>query len=142
MSMGDVQNFRKLVSMYLEADLSQYLTEADDSFLIWVFNPEYPEHIQHGAVLVPQGPKQWGRHSEEWFVALSRPDVDAKDIPRMVQWAREALGIPDFDPKILGISEWFLETALAVGWPGPQQRDSGRVQPVLEAGTGPEWVRR
>jgi 2,4-dichlorophenol 6-monooxygenase len=112
-TVGGVQRFRKLVSMYFEADLSKYLGEAEDSFLIWVFNPEYPEHIQHGAVLVPQGPKHWGRKSEEWFLALSRPDVDAKDIPKMVQWGREALGIPDFDPKILGISEWFLETALA-----------------------------
>jgi 2,4-dichlorophenol 6-monooxygenase len=113
MKMGGVHKFRKLVSMYMEVDLSQYLAEAEDSFLIWVFNPEYPEHIQHGAVLVPQGPKQWGRKSEEWFLALSRPDVDAKDIDKMVQWGREALGIPDFNPKILGISEWFLETALA-----------------------------
>jgi 2,4-dichlorophenol 6-monooxygenase len=114
MTMGGVQKFRKLVSMYLEVDLSQYLSEeAEDAFLIWVFNPEHPEHIQHGAVLVPQGPTRWGRQSEEWFLALSRPDVDATDIPKMVQWGREALGIPDFDPKVLGISEWFLETALA-----------------------------
>jgi 2,4-dichlorophenol 6-monooxygenase len=114
MSMGGVQKFRKLVSMYVETDLSEHLPEeADDAFLIWVFNPDYPEHIQHGAVLVPQGPTQWGNRSEEWFIALSRPDVDATDIPKMVQWAREALGIPDFDPKVLGVSEWFLETALA-----------------------------
>ncbi len=112
-SMGSVQKFRKLVSLYLAVDLSHYLREADDAILIWVFNPEYPEHLDYGAVLVPQGPGRWGRDSEEWLLAVSRPDVDASQPDKMVQWGREALGIPEFDPKVLGVSEWHLETVLA-----------------------------
>ncbi|MEU0180330.1 FAD-dependent monooxygenase [Streptomyces sp. NPDC006207] len=30
----------------------------------------------------------------------------------MLLWAREALGIPDLDPKVLGVSEWYVERFL------------------------------
>ncbi|KOG61373.1 hypothetical protein ADK77_32330 [Streptomyces antibioticus] len=105
------ERFRKLVSLYLAMDLSQHLP-GDDSVLTWVFNPEYPEHLDYGAVLVPQGPERWDRHSEEWLLAVSRPDLDGSQPEKMLRWASEALGIPDLDPEVLGVSEWYLERFL------------------------------
>ncbi|MEZ0075378.1 FAD-dependent monooxygenase [Planotetraspora sp. GP83] len=105
------ERLRKLVSLYLSMDLSQHLP-GDDSILTWVFNPEYPEHLDYGAVLVPQGPERWDRHSEEWLLAVSRPDLDASQPELMLQWASEALGLPDLDPEIIGVSEWHLERFL------------------------------
>jgi 2,4-dichlorophenol 6-monooxygenase len=61
---------------------------------------------------VPQGPDRWDRHSEEWLLAVSRPDLDESQPEKMLRWASEALGIPDLDPEILGVSEWYLERFL------------------------------
>jgi 2,4-dichlorophenol 6-monooxygenase len=103
---------RKLTALYLSADLSRYLREADDAVMIWVFNPEYPEHLDFGGVLVAQGPR-WGRHSQEWVLQLSGDGFDVSKPEQMLQWGREALGIPDLDAKILGVGEWYLESVLA-----------------------------
>ncbi|WP_329042205.1 FAD-dependent monooxygenase [Streptomyces sp. NBC_00178] len=105
------ERMRKLVSLYLAMDLSQYLP-GDDSMITWVFNPEFPEHLEYGAVLVPQGPTRWGRHSEEWTLAVSRPDLDGSETEKMLRWASEALGLPDIEAKVLGVSEWNLELFL------------------------------
>jgi 2,4-dichlorophenol 6-monooxygenase len=105
------ERIRKLVSLYMSADLSEYLP-GDDSLITWVFNPEHPEHLDYGAVLLAQGPERWGRHSEEWLLAMSRPDLDGSQPEKMLRWASEALGIPDLDAKILGVSEWHLERFL------------------------------
>lgn len=105
------ERLRKLVSLYLSVDLSEYFP-SDDSILTWFFNPEYPDHLDYGSVLLPLGPTQWGRHSEEWLLAVSRPDLDGSQPEKMLQWAREALGIPDLDPEVLGVSEWHLERFL------------------------------
>ncbi|MEU0180331.1 FAD-dependent monooxygenase [Streptomyces sp. NPDC006207] len=47
--------FHKWVSLYLAMDVSEYLP-SDDSIITFVFNPEYPEYLGHGAALIPQGP--------------------------------------------------------------------------------------
>jgi 2,4-dichlorophenol 6-monooxygenase len=107
------QKTQKLISLYVTADLSPYLGEADDAMLIWVYNPEFPSHLQFGTTLIPQGPKRWGRESEEWQIALFVDDIDTADTDAMVEWSREALGIPDFDPVVHAVSEWWLETLLA-----------------------------
>jgi 2,4-dichlorophenol 6-monooxygenase len=62
---------------------------------------------------VPQGPTRWGAHSEEWLLVVSRPDVDASQPEKMVEWGSKALGIPDWAPEVHGVSEWWLETVLA-----------------------------
>jgi 2,4-dichlorophenol 6-monooxygenase len=104
---------RKLLSLYVSADLAKYLPEADDAILIWIFNPEYPQHLGYGSVIVPQGPQQWGRESEEWLFVVSGEDLDASQLEKMVQWVREAMGVPDLDPVIHGVSEWYMESVLA-----------------------------
>ncbi len=111
--LSGAHKIRKLLSLYLSADLSLYLAEADDAILIWVFNPEFPQHLDFGAVLVPQGPEHWGRESEEWLLVVSGDDMDASQPEKMVQWGREALGIPDLDPVVHGVSEWYMESVLA-----------------------------
>jgi 2,4-dichlorophenol 6-monooxygenase len=103
---------RKLTGLYMSADLSPYLAEADDAVIIWIFNPEYPEHLDFGGALVSQGPR-WGRYSQEWVLQLSGDSWDASNPEEMLQWGREALGVPDLDAKILGVSEWYLESVLA-----------------------------
>jgi 2,4-dichlorophenol 6-monooxygenase len=105
------EQLRKLVSLHLSADLSQHFP-SDDSILTWIFNPEYPDHLDFGAVLLPLGPQRWGRHSEEWLLAVSRPDLDGSQPEKMLQWASEALGLPDLRPEVLGVSEWHLERFL------------------------------
>jgi 2,4-dichlorophenol 6-monooxygenase len=96
----------------MSADLSPYLAEADDAVITWIFNPEYPEHLEFGGALVPQGPS-WGRHSEEWVLHLAGDGWDPSNTEEMLRWGREALGIPDLDAKILGVSEWYVESVLA-----------------------------
>ncbi|MGW9029416.1 FAD-dependent monooxygenase [Streptomyces sp. NPDC055722] len=105
------ERLRKLVSLHLSVDLSQHFP-SDDSILTWIFNPEYPDHLDFGAVLLPLGPERWGRHSEEWLLAVSRPDLDGSQPEKMLQWASEALGLPDLHPEVLGVSEWHLERFL------------------------------
>jgi 2,4-dichlorophenol 6-monooxygenase len=114
LKLGGAHKIRKLTNLYLAADLSQYLKEADDAVMMWIFNPEFPEHLAWGAVLVPQGPR-WNGDSEEWILALhvSDEDMDASQPEKMLQRGREALGLPDLEAKILGVSEWWLEGYLA-----------------------------
>ena len=109
---GGVGNVMKLTGLYMSADLSPYLKEADDAVMIWIFNPEYPKHLNFGGVLVAQGP-QWGQHSQEWVLQLMGDGWDTSNTQEMLQWGREALGIPDLDAKILGVSEWQTETVMA-----------------------------
>jgi 2,4-dichlorophenol 6-monooxygenase len=112
-NLSGAPRIRELLSLYVETDLSQYLTEADDAILVWIFNPEYPQHLGYGTILVPQGPQGWGRGSEEWLFVVSGEDLDASQPEKMLQWAREAIGIPDLEAKILGVSEWYMESLLA-----------------------------
>jgi 2,4-dichlorophenol 6-monooxygenase len=103
----------KLVALYLSMDLSPYLAEADDAVMMWVFNPEFPQHLGWGGALVPQGP-DWGRNSQEWVLHVSGEGLDASQPEKMVQWGREAVGIPDdVDIDLLGVQEWWMESYLA-----------------------------
>jgi 2,4-dichlorophenol 6-monooxygenase len=102
----------KLTGLYMAADLSEYLQEADDAVIIWIFNPEYPQHLGFGAALVSQGPG-WGRHSKEWVLQLAGDGWDTSNTEEMLRWGREALGIPDLDAEILGVSEWYAEGVMA-----------------------------
>jgi 2,4-dichlorophenol 6-monooxygenase len=111
--LSGAQKIRKLLSLYVSADLSKYLPEADDAILIWIFNPEYPQHLGYGTIVVPQGPRRWGRESEEWLLVVSGEDLDAAQPEKMVQWAREAMGVPELDPVVRGVSEWYMESVLA-----------------------------
>jgi hypothetical protein len=64
-------------------------------------------------MIVPQGPHHWSRNSEEWLFVVSGEELDASQPEEMLPWAREAIGIPDLEAKILGVSEWYMESLLA-----------------------------
>ncbi|KOV52548.1 hypothetical protein ADL00_37050 [Streptomyces sp. AS58] len=101
-----------LTSMYLSMDLSPYLDEAEDAVFHWIFNPDHPRHLGWGAVLVPEGP-EWGRKSKEWVLHVTGEGMDASQPEKMVQWAREAVGLPDIDIEVLTIAEWDMGGYLA-----------------------------
>ncbi|MGW2938300.1 FAD-dependent monooxygenase [Streptomyces sp. NPDC001156] len=110
--LSGAHKIQKLINLYVSMDLSPYLAEADDAVMMWVFNPEFPQHLDWGGVLVPQGP-EWGRNSREWVLHVSGADLDASQPEKMLQWGREALGIPDVDIELLGVGEWWMESILA-----------------------------
>ncbi|MET8534265.1 FAD-dependent monooxygenase [Streptomyces sp. NPDC005065] len=110
--LSGAHKIRKLIGLYLSMDLSPYLAEADDAVMSWIFNPEFPQHLDWGGALVPQGPA-WGRNSREWVLHVSGEGMDASQPEKMLQWGREALGIPDVDIEILGVQEWWMESTLA-----------------------------
>jgi 2,4-dichlorophenol 6-monooxygenase len=112
--LNGVRDIRQLVSVHLSADFSPYFDDPD-VMIRWVFNPEHPEYLDLGAVLIGMGPDHWGALSEEWVVFLSYDfgDPDASDPVKVVQRMRASLGIPDFEPTIHHISKWKMETVLA-----------------------------
>jgi 2,4-dichlorophenol 6-monooxygenase len=102
----------KLTGVYMAADLSEYLREADDGVIIWIFNPEAPQHLGYGGVLVSQGP-DWGRHSKEWVLQMAGGGWDTSNPDEMLEWGREVLGVPDLHAEILGVSRWEAEGVMA-----------------------------
>jgi 2,4-dichlorophenol 6-monooxygenase len=100
-----------MVTVYFKADLSQYWDD-DFSMTTWFVNPEGGSWAS--GVLGQLGPKNFGRHSEEWMFHFSfRPDdpsrfEEASLLPRM----RELLKIPDLTPDIIGIGHWTVEGVL------------------------------
>jgi 2,4-dichlorophenol 6-monooxygenase len=109
--MGGATKLRKMVMVYMSADLTPYFDDPEAEFRV-VFNPEHPEHLRFGAALVAMGPDQWGDRSEEWCVTMAFDSDDSSDVD-VVQWLRGALGIPDFNPTIHHQAEWWKETVLA-----------------------------
>jgi 2,4-dichlorophenol 6-monooxygenase len=110
---GGAAKIRKMVMVHMSADLSQYFDDPDVEFR-FVFNPEHPEHLHFGIVLVAMGPNQWGHKSEEWSVTMSFAPNDPEPADMdIVKWMREALGIADFNPTIHHKAEWWMETVLA-----------------------------
>jgi 2,4-dichlorophenol 6-monooxygenase len=112
--MSSISEIRRVVSVHMSADLSEYFHDPEP-MIRWVFNPEYPEHLGYGCTVMGMGPDHWGDKSEEWVAHVS-PSVAgdaAKNPENVVRWLSEALGIPDFNPRIHQITEWHMETVLA-----------------------------
>jgi 2,4-dichlorophenol 6-monooxygenase len=112
--MKGVRNIRQLVSVHISADFSSYFADPD-VMIRWMFNPEHPEYLEFGAVLIGMGPDHWGARSEEWvvFLAYDFDDPDASDPVKVAQRMRDSLGITDFEPTIHHVSKWKMETVLA-----------------------------
>ncbi|MFM0385681.1 FAD-dependent monooxygenase [Paraburkholderia dipogonis] len=110
---GGATKIRKMVMVHMSADLSKYFDDPDIEFR-FVFNPEHPEHLHFGVVLVAMGPDHWGNQSQEWSVTMSfHPDDPEPADLDIVKWLRETLGIPDFNPTIHHKADWWMETVLA-----------------------------
>lgn len=111
--LGGSAKMRKMIMVHISADLSAYFDDPDIEFR-FVFNPEHPEHLHFGIVLVAMGPDNWGHKSEEWSVTMSfAPDDPEPADLDIVRWMRETLGLPDFNPTIHHRAIWWMETMLA-----------------------------
>jgi 2,4-dichlorophenol 6-monooxygenase len=112
--MEGVTNLRDVVTVHMSADRSPYFGDPEP-MIRWVYNPDHPEHLDYGCVLVAVGPDHWGHRSEEWVANMPYPydHPDASDPAKVMQRIGESLGIPDFAPTIHGISKWVMESLLA-----------------------------
>ncbi len=111
--MGGAAKMRKMVMIHMSADLSKYFDDPEVEFR-FVFNPEHPEHLHFGVVLVAMGPDNWGNRSEEWSVTMSfHPDDPEPADLDIIRWLRETLGLSDFNPTIHHKADWWMETVLA-----------------------------
>jgi 2,4-dichlorophenol 6-monooxygenase len=112
--MEGITNLRDVVTVHMSADLSPYFDDPEP-MIRWVYNPDHPEHLDYGCVLVAVGPDHWGHRSEEWVANMPYPydHPDASDPAKVMQRIGESLGIPDFAPTIHGISKWVMESLLA-----------------------------
>jgi 2,4-dichlorophenol 6-monooxygenase len=109
-----LSTIRKFVSLHISADLSEYFDDPGP-MIRWVFNPEYPEYLDYGCVLIAMGPDHWGHRSEEWVVSipLTVDDPAAMKPEKLAEVIGNTLGIPGFSPTIHKVSEWWMQTALA-----------------------------
>jgi 2,4-dichlorophenol 6-monooxygenase len=57
--MEGMRNLRDVVTVHMTADLSPYFDDPEP-MIRWVFNPDHPEHLDFGCVLVAVGPDHWG----------------------------------------------------------------------------------
>jgi 2,4-dichlorophenol 6-monooxygenase len=112
--MDGKSDIRDVVTVHISADLTPYFDDPEP-FIRWVYNPDHPEHLDFGCVLVAAGPKRWGHESEEWVVNLPYPDEhpDVSDPDEVVKRMGEALGIPGFNPTVHAISTWVMEAVIA-----------------------------
>jgi 2,4-dichlorophenol 6-monooxygenase len=112
--MEGITNLRDVVTVHMSADLSPYFSDPEP-MIRWVYNPDHPEHLDFGCVLVAVGPDHWGHQSEEWVANMPYPydHPDASDAAKVMQRIGESLGIPDFAPTIHGTSKWVMESLLA-----------------------------
>jgi 2,4-dichlorophenol 6-monooxygenase len=109
-----LSTIRKVISLHISADLSDYFDDPGP-LIRWVFNPEYPEYLNFGCVLIAMGPDHWGHWSEEWVASIpfAVDDPAAMKSETLAEMLGNALGIPGFSPTIHKVSEWWMETALA-----------------------------
>jgi 2,4-dichlorophenol 6-monooxygenase len=121
-AMEGITNLRHVVNAHISADLSDYFSD-DDPMIRWVYNPDVPEHLDFGCVLIGVGPDHWGARSEEWLTVLPYPydHPDASDPAKVIKRLGESLGIPDFAPTVHHVGKWVMEGVLA------QRFSNGRV---------------
>jgi 2,4-dichlorophenol 6-monooxygenase len=120
--MDGMTNLRHVVNVHMTADLSAYFSDSDP-MIRWVYNPDYPEHLDFGCVLIGVGPDHWGPGSEEWLAVLPYPydHPDTSDPAKVIKRVGESLGIPDFAPNVHNVNKWVMEGVLA------QRFSEGRV---------------
>jgi 2,4-dichlorophenol 6-monooxygenase len=112
--MEGVTNLRHVVNVHMSADLSGYFSDPEP-MIRWVYNPDYPEHLDYGCVLIGVGPDHWGPQSEEWVAVLPYPyeHPDTSDLTKAMKRVGESLGIPNFSPTIHNVNKWVMEGMLA-----------------------------
>ncbi len=112
--MADHVELGHALNVHMSADLSPYFDDPE-TWIRCIYNPDYPEYLTFGCVIIGVGPHQWGHRSEEWLVSmpLVTDDPDAADPARAVKRIGESLGIKDFRPQIHHTSKWVMDSVLA-----------------------------
>ncbi len=100
----------RVVSVYMSVDLSRWARDPD-VLIRWLWIPARGTL----ATLVPMGPNHWGPDSEEWVFHLNYETADTRalDDAQVVADMKDALGIPELEPKVHVVSRWSLEGILA-----------------------------
>ncbi|WP_314177554.1 FAD-dependent monooxygenase [Streptomyces winkii] len=108
--MEGADDIARMVSVHFSADLSELL-EDDEVLVRWLWLPESGV----GVSLVPMGPRNWGRRSEEWVVHLngSEEPSTSLDDEAVVAELRESLGLRDHELSVHRITRWRLEGVVA-----------------------------
>jgi 2,4-dichlorophenol 6-monooxygenase len=113
-SMADHVQLGHALNAHITADLTPYFDDPE----VWircVFNPDHPEYLDFGCVLIGIGPNKWGHRSEEWLVSmpLATDDPAAAEPANVAARLGDSLGIRDFNPKIHHVSKWVMDSVLA-----------------------------
>lgn len=108
--MEGADDIARMVSVHFSADLSELL-EDDEVLVRWLWLPESGV----GVSLVPMGPRNWGRRSEEWVVHLngSEEASSSVDDEAVVAELRESLGLRDHELSVHRVTRWRLEGVVA-----------------------------
>jgi 2,4-dichlorophenol 6-monooxygenase len=114
--MEGTPTFLEWINLHVRADFSPFMAH-DDAIVNRVCSLTEDGVLEHCGV-VPMGPKQWGRHSEEWTLMFARPPgfsaggaLDDGTVERMV---RATLKLPAGYPMhINSISRWPVEGTVA-----------------------------
>ena len=103
----------RMSSVHFAADLSPW-SDGPDVQTRFLINPDFGGSWASG-VLMPEGPTQWGKYSEEWVyhARYTLSDTDPMDHAHVLQRMKDVFGIADFDPRIIHISEWRMGGFLA-----------------------------
>jgi len=113
-SMADHVQLGHALNAHITADLTPYFDDPE----VWircVFNPDHPEYLDFGCVLIGIGPNNWGHRSEEWLVSmpLVTDDPAASEPANVAARLGDSLGIRNFNPKIHHVSKWVMDSVLA-----------------------------
>jgi 2,4-dichlorophenol 6-monooxygenase len=113
-NMADHVQLGHALNAHIAADLTPYFDDPE----VWircVFNPDHPEYLDFGCVLIGIGPDNWGHQSEEWLVSmpLATDDPDATEPANIAARLGNSLGIRNFNPKIHHVSKWVMDSVLA-----------------------------
>jgi 2,4-dichlorophenol 6-monooxygenase len=115
--MVGVPTFLEWVNLHVRADFSAFMAH-DDAIVNRVCSlDDETGRLLHCGV-VPMGPKQWGRHSEEWTLMFARPPGSARggelDDAAVEDLVRRSLKLPGDHPmEIESISRWPVEGTVA-----------------------------
>ena len=97
-------------TIHASVDLSPWAGDPD-VLLRWVWSPQAGTMV----VLAPMGPTRWGADSEEWVIHLNYPadDPRAHSDADVAADVRAALGLPQLEMQIHGITRWTVDAVIA-----------------------------
>jgi 2,4-dichlorophenol 6-monooxygenase len=97
-------------TIHATVDLSPWATDPD-VLLRWIWSPQAGTML----VLAPMGPTRWGPDSEEWVIHLNYQlgDPRALSDEQVLADVRDALGLPELEMQVHGVSRWQVDAVIA-----------------------------